>query len=265
MVLPWIDWPITIYALFFVLGFLSGYLLILPKLRRMALSHGFSPEVGEKAGDSLLFMMQIGALLGARIGHVLFYDFPYYQRHFWQVFNLREGGLSSHGAALGMVIALFFFLRKWRLLFVMENFFTITYRMIPSILVAAVFIRIGNFFNQEILGVATGVDWGVIFGHAVDGICDLPRHPVQLYEALWYGWLFVLFSFLDLSPRRGVALFLILVLGGRMCLEYFKAPQSLLFHETWVHMGQILSLPFIIWGLFLWISEPVVKWKKEEG
>ena len=126
--------------------------------------------------------------------------------------------------------------------------------LIRPIAFAVLFIRLGNFVNQEILGTLTNQPWGVIFGHPADGSVPAPRHPVQLYEALAYLVTFILLlalcKFRKTPWPQGffLGLFLICIFGSRFFLEYFKAPQDSVLDESFLQAGQILSLPFIFLG-----------------
>ncbi len=135
--------------------------------------------------------------------------------------------------------------------------------MIPTAL-AAVFIRIGNFFNQEILGTPTDLPWGVLFLHPADGGAIVPRHPAQLYEALWYLVTFaILMVYWHGRPPFKVAgrltgLFLILVFGFRFLIEFLKVEQSVYLSSTsLLTMGQWLSLPFVLLGIYLFLRKPL--------
>jgi len=128
---------------------------------------------------------------------------------------------------------------------------------IPSALIA-VCIRIGNFFNQEILGVPSNVPWAVIFGHPADGSKPVPRHPVQLYEAFFYLAVFGVLWLLRKkwsSWREGqlAGLFLSVIFSFRFLIEFFKEEQSWWLYGSPITMGQLLSLPFIAFGFYLFL------------
>ena len=207
--------------------------------------------------DKITWFVIIGAIVGARLGHVFFYEWPRYSENLFDIIKVWEGGLASHGAAIGIVIALTgyrFSIRKsypeFTILFLLDSL------AIP-VLVAGIFIRIGNFFNQEIVGPVTNLPWAVIFAHPVESRLILPRHPTQLYEAIAY---FVISLFLyrlwwkksdKLQTGTMIGLFFILCFGSRFFLEFFKNPNSLMFDESYLLTGQILSIPFILIGFFL--------------
>lgn len=212
--------------------------------------------------DKLTIYIVIATLLGARLGHLFFYEqFSYYLYHPIEIINFWTGGirgLSSHGAAFAILLALL--VATWRFKKFSPPIRWLT--MLDFLCVPAAFcgfcIRLGNFFNQEILGTSTQLFWGIIFAHPADGSVPEPRHPVQLYEALFY-LLFFLFLF-SLSYRssfllkRGklISLFLIGVFSFRLCIEFVKMPQSIYFSHSNFLMGQYLSIPLILLGIFLW-------------
>ena len=168
-----------------------------------------------------------------------------------------EGGLASHGGAIGILIALWVFSKRRRIAFWTAVDFTV----IPTA-IAAVFIRMGNFFNQEILGTPTSLPWGVLFLHPADRGPIVPRHPAQLYEALCYLILFgiLLWYWRRHPPFKPVGkltgLFLICLFGCRFFIEFIKVEQSIyLSQSSFLTMGQILSLPFIALGAWLFFRK----------
>lgn len=210
-------------------------------------------------GDRLCWFVITGTVIGARLGEVFFYNWPYYSAHPMEILKTWEGGLASHGGVLGVIIALFLYwkyIQQWlpELTFLR----LLDFVAVPSAL-AATFIRLGNFMNQEILGTPTSMPWGVLFGHPEGGAVQVVRHPVQLYEAFAY-----LVTFFILwrnekkeinSPQTGgtIGLLFILIFGSRFILEFWKAFQaSSLGSLPFLQMGQLLSLPFILVGFLLW-------------
>lgn len=237
-------------------------------LARMALEREIGPtyllSLRMKAHlltDRLTLYMILATIFGARIGHFLFYERPSeYLSHPWTLFAMSRGGwsgLSSHGAALAILIALWLFQRtakQWTEAISWVRL--LDWVAIPTALAGSL-IRIGNFINQEILGTPSNLPWAVLFGHPADYSAPLPRHPVQLYEALFYALVFLLLWRLSFRPlilcRTGtlIGLFLILVFSFRFCIEFVKMEQShLLSHEQLFTMGQYLSIPLIILGIY---------------
>jgi prolipoprotein diacylglyceryl transferase len=215
--------------------------------------------------DRLCWFVVIGTVVGARLGAVFFYDWPYFREHPLEIFKVWHGGLASHGGFIGVILSLYFYLKyvhQWvpQLTFLR----LLDYVVIPSTLVCG-FIRLGNFMNQEILGTPTTMPWGVIFGHPADDSAPIPRHPVQLYEAAAYFMIFCLVWWLwknqrldERRPGAILGLSFILGFGTRFIFEFWKATQESIFSSSFLQMGQILSIPFILLGTFLiWHSKRV--------
>jgi len=209
--------------------------------------------------ESMSFLCVIGVVVGARLGDVIFYqEFTYYIKDPITILQIWKGGLSSHGGAIGALIAIWVFSRKKRCKDVGLSFLRIADIVtIPTALLGS-FIRVGNFINQEILGTQASVPWAVVFGHPADGSVPVPRHPVQLYEALIYFLIFLTLTihwkgvFRLVRPGLVLGWFLLAVFSSRFVLEFFKTEQSdYLIDQTHLHMGQYLSLPFILLGLYL--------------
>ncbi|MDE0772541.1 MAG: prolipoprotein diacylglyceryl transferase [Salibacteraceae bacterium] len=244
--------PISIryYGMLFASAFIAGYYL----LQRMFKQD----DVPSEWLDSVLMHTIIGTVAGARIGHCLFYDWAYFKDHILEIFLpvafepelhfTGFQGLASHGAAIGIIIALFIWSRKVS----KKNILWILDRVVVAVASGAFFIRMGNLMNSEIIGEPTTVAWAFVFKY-VDG---LPRHPTQVYEALAYLTIFIILAFLfwkkDWSKRQGgiFGLFLILLFGFRFCIEFMKENQVSFEDSMALNMGQWLSIPFVLIGAY---------------
>lgn len=218
----------------------------------------FTPsQLAQHLVDKLIWFIVAGIILGARLGHVFFYDWPYYSKHPLDIIKVWEGGLASHGGAIGVIIALFFFYYTTKKSIPEISFLRLLDLVAIPTALTAMCIRIGNFFNQEILGIPTTMPWGVVFGNPADGSSVTPRHPVQLYEAAAYAAVFVVLYMLwkrfsrRLPPGMITGLFFVLVFSSRFFIEFLKTEQSVSMGNSYLTMGQYLSLPFIFAGLGL--------------
>jgi prolipoprotein diacylglyceryl transferase len=251
------------YGLLFVTGLMIGYFVI----KRMFKREG----VHEKYLDQLVLYAVIATIVGARLGHVLFYG-PYwdvyegdillqegYLSNPLSIFKVWEGGLASHGGVMALLIALWLYSRhvvKLPILWVLD-------RIVAPGAIAACFIRFGNLMNSEIVGDPTNVSWAFSFPNYYNSELNrydaTPRHPAQLYEAISYLFIFVFLMFLywkkKLYEKRGVlfGVFLILLFGARFFVEFIKLGQTDRDYELALNTGQILSIPFVLAGIyFLW-------------
>ena len=230
------------YSLLFVSGFIYGIYILRNFYRREGVS--------EQILDPLLYSMLIAVIVGARLGHCLFYDPAYYfetWQGFGEVFMPWKGGLASHGGAIGIILAMWWYTNKYGkkegfdLLWILD-------KLVIIICFAGACIRIGNFFNSEIYGYHTTLPWGVVFERSGD---PLPKHPTMLYEAISYIILGLVLLFLG----EYLGIFLTFCFGSRFLLEFTKAPSVTLFHigDVVINMGHMLSIPFIIAGIVIWI------------
>lgn len=269
--IPFIQRPLGWYGLLFVTGILFSYWIV-RYLMQVILQerHFFSDSeknipqqirtMALSLTDRLTWFVVLGIIVGARLGHVFFYDWPYFKHHPEEIFNISEGGLAglaSHGGAVGILLAIALFKISISKKYPELTFWTIVDIVAVPTSLAGFFIRLGNFFNQEILGTPSQLPWAVIFGHPADGSLSMPRHPVQLYEGFAYLFLFVLiFSLWKWTQVRWkpgfiTGLFFILLFTIRFFLEFFKTSQSFVIDERNIQMGQYLSLPFILTGFIL--------------
>ncbi|MGR3973549.1 MAG: prolipoprotein diacylglyceryl transferase [Candidatus Rhabdochlamydia sp.] len=244
--LPILDRPLLWYGVFFTLGIILAHQMLLTLVYR-------NNQKARGEMEALVTYLLVGIILGARLFDLLFYQgFAALMSHPLKIFYLWEGGLSSHGGVLGLIIGVLLYQRRY-------PSFSLLARLDHLSIVAglpAACIRIGNFFNQEILGTLTTMPWGVVFGHPIDGSLPAARHPVQLYEAFFYLacvavmiWLY----HLKIIRKEGVlcGLFVTAIFSFRFLIEYFKEEQSSFFQHHLFTMGQLLSLPFIVLGIVL--------------
>lgn len=252
-VMPFLNHPITWYGFLFASSFFVSYFIVRHLFRQIESLQ----KNATLLTDRLSVFVVLGTVMGARLAHVLFYEWDYYSHHLVDIFKVWEGGLASHGGAAGILIAIFVFSAVHRKHYpVLTPLAVIDVLAIPTCLVAGC-IRVGNFINQEILGTPTTLPWGVIYLHPAQPVERVPVHPVQLYEALIYFCcgLFLWFLWKKRGKKIGEGLLagwlLTLVFGARFWIEFIKLPQSAFDVEHWVNMGQLLSLPFVALGIFL--------------
>lgn len=262
--IPLLGRPILWYGFFFATGFLLGYFVFVYLLKRASF---FPADKAQWLAEKMIVPIALGAILGARLGDIIFYQGGiFHQESVFSIFKLWEGGLASHGGAVGMLIALLLFRLRIRRPFPEMTFLRLLDLLVVSTSLGASFIRIGNFFNQEILGKPSSMPWAVIFVHPTDGSSAVPRHPVQLYESFYYMAVFVVL-FILYKKYRGFqkagkvsGIFLLLIFGFRFFIEFFKEEQSaLLSSDAFWTMGQFLSLPFIILGVALLLYKQKIR------
>ncbi len=235
--------PIKIYwyGIMYLIGFLSAWGLAHYRIR-----HYESPITSNQVSD-LIFYAALGAIIGGRLGHVVFYEPMYFLENPLSLFKLWEGGMSFHGGFLGVLCSLFLFSRK-----VHKTFFQITDFVAPLVPIGLAAGRIGNFINGELYGRVTHVPWAMVFPQAHDG---QPRHPSQLYEFALEGvLLFFLLWIYSAKPRPTMAvsgLFLAAYGMFRSFAEFFRVPDTGFVSLSWLTMGQLLSLPMVILGIAL--------------
>ena len=236
------------YGLMWALGFIISAYIISNIMKR----EGYS----EKMFDSFFWYGLLSTVIGSRLGHCLFYDPGYYLTHPIEILYIHQGGMASHGAAVGLLIGLWLFSKKNKLPYIWS-----LDRIGILVAVSGTLVRIGNFMNSEIFGRPTSLPWGVEFVMSSEWNAlykGLPCHPTQLYEALAYLIIFVVLVWLyyrkDLARRRPGAMFgifLIALFGIRFLIEFIKNPQEDFEVGMILNMGQLLSIPFIIAGCVL--------------
>ncbi len=251
------------YGIMYLVGFAAGWALLSWRAKK--------PNSGwdsEQVSD-LIFYGAMGVILGGRIGYCLFYNLPFYIDNPLHVFYVWDGGMSFHGGAIGVLVALWLFARKTG-----KGYFEVTDFGVPIVPIGLGAGRIGNFINGELWGDVTHASWGIIFPRAIRedatyaathaGWSDifakfhgLPRHPSQLYEFALEG--VVLFAILWLysrKPRPAATVTGLFGLGygvARIFVEFFRQPDAQLGYLAfgWVTMGQVLSVPLVIGGIAL--------------
>lgn len=247
------------YGILFACAFVICYLL----LKKMFLKE----KVDVLYLDKLTFYCFIAVLIGARLGHCLFYDFSYYSHHIIEmllpIHETAEGwkfsgyqGLASHGGAIGIIIALILYSKKTQI-----PFMWVVERLVIAICFGGASIRLGNLMNSEIYGLPTSLPWGFVF------VRDnpIPCHPTQLYEALSYITigviLYIILSKKKVHQGMIFGIFLTALFGVRFLLEFLKNNQESWENALPIDMGQILSIPFIVVGVVF----IVLAWKKDLG
>ena len=269
------------YSLLFALTFVVGFII---------LHHIYKRENKNIEDlDMLIIYIMIGTIVGARLGHCLFYEPDYYLLNPVEILKVWKGGLASHGGAIGILTAIYFYSKKK----LNYSFLWTADRVVIAVALGGLFIRLGNFINSEIYGIPTDVPWAVIFASLGD---NLPRHPTQIYEALTYFLIFILlWTIYKKSNVRGYrikcgmtveksgslkdrhcgldpqspqhynntkpkqpqkdgllfGIFLVLVFASRFMWEFLKEVQSDFERNLLLDMGQILSIPFVLLGIFM--------------
>lgn len=229
------------YGLLFALGFVFGY-IIMGKIFKWE-------KIPAKLLDTITTYMVVGTVVGARLGHCLFYEPAYYLSHPLKILMVWEGGLASHGAAIGILFAIYLFTRK-----VNKPYLWAMDRIVIVVALAGFFIRMGNLMNSEIYGIETSLPWGFIFVRWGETVS---KHPTQIYEGLSYLLIFVLTYKIYLKQKSGLkhgfvfGIFLILLFSARFLIEFIKEPQVGFEADMPLNMGQILSIPFVILGIYL--------------
>lgn len=243
----------NLYGLLFVTGLIIGFYVI----KRMFKDEG----IPEAWLDKLLIYVVIATIVGARLGHVFFYDWHIYRENPIDIIKVWEGGLASHGGAIAILIALFIYSKK----VTKKSMWWILDRIVAPIAIAGCFIRLGNLVNHEIIGQPTDLPWGFMFMHEsinnlveVDGeMVHVYRHPAQLYEAIGYFFSFIILLSLywktKIKEKSGFlfGLFLIFIFGWRFIVEFVKVGQAERDAGLIINTGQWLSVPFVIAGIVI--------------
>lgn len=251
--------PVSVrwYGLMFAVGFTVGYMIVSKMFR-----HEGAPE---KWLGSLLAYVVVATLIGSRLGHVFFYEWDYYSQHPGEILMIWHGGLASHGGTIANIIALFL----WSWIVSKKPASWVFDKIVVATALVGGLIRLGNLFNSEIYGGSTDLPWGFVFVRNGDTV---PTHPTQIYEALCYFLLFGLLMWMywkknaEERPWLITGVFFIGIFLPRFLIEYVKNVQVeseySMIAQYGMNMGQVLSIPFILLGVFLVIwamTHPKVK------
>ena len=243
--------PIAWYGLLWAMVFIVGYWIMSKIYKKEGLD--------DDKLDKLLMYMVIFTIVGARLGHCLFYEPEYYLSNPIKFLYIWEGGLASHGGAIGILICLYIYSKK-----IGKSYIWMLDRIVVPVAIGGAFIRTGNLMNSEIYGEPTTLPWGFKFvrdyplGMPIE---DIPAcHPTQIYEALFCIAVFVylLHAYFkqdmgDKRPGFMFSIFLIVVFGSRILIEFIKNPQVDFEQGMTLDMGQWLSIPFVIAGIWILI------------
>ncbi len=250
-----LEFPVRYYGLFFAMAFLAGF---------QVMTYIFKKEGRPiEQADQLLLYAMVATVVGARMGHYFFYEFPLLQadplRFFVQMITPPFSGLASHGAAVGLFSAFYLYVKKNP----GQSYLYVTDRMVIVVSLAGFFIRMGNLMNSEIIGKPTDLPWGFKFFRDYefnplgDPAMVAARHPSQLYEALSCLVIFTLLLWFW-SKKKGktqeglmTGLFMVVLFGLRFFYEFLKENQSDFENQMALNMGQILSIPSVIFGLIV--------------
>jgi len=234
------------YSLLFVSGFILGWFMMKDFFKR--------EKMDETLLDPLLYTLLICTIVGARLGHCIFYQPDYYfgsWKGFWEIFMPWKGGLASHGGTIAIILGLIWYVKKYGKKNDFDFMWLVDHLVIP-VSFAACFIRLGNLFNSEIYGGPTDLPWGFIFERNGETV---PCHPTQLYEGGTYLLLglvlYALYKWRLDKAYRGTftGIFFIVCFGSRILIEFVKNPQVAFEENMVLNMGQLLSIPFVLLGI----------------
>jgi len=230
------------YGVMYLIGFVAAWLLAIYRSKK-PWHHWNKSEIGD-----LIFYSAIGVIIGGRLGYVFFYDLPNFISHPWMVFKVWQGGMSFHGGLIGVIIALLIYGRRYK-----KRFFETMDFIAPMVPIGLAAGRLGNFINGYLWGRVTTVPWGMVYPNAG----PLPRHPSEIYEFLLEGVvLFIILWWYSVKPRPRMAVSALFLLGYgcfRFFCEFFRQPDPQLGFIAfgWLTMGELLSIPMILLGIFL--------------
>ena len=234
------------YSLLWLIGLAGAYLIVKRVFK--------NDKIPDEKFEPLFLYVFIGTLLGARLGHCIFYQPDYYfgsWQGFLEIFMPWKGGLASHGGTIVLFFAMMWYAHHYG----RKNNFDFVWildHLCIAVAFAATFIRLGNLMNSEIYGDVTSLPWGFIFD--LRGETE-PKHPTQLYEALTYFLLGIglvlLYKYGLKKVYRGtfIGIFFIVCFGSRFLIEFIKEPQVAFENDMVLNMGQLLSIPFVLLGI----------------
>ena len=234
------------YSLLFVSGFILGWYIMKAFFTR--------EKISVQLLDPMLYMLLLCTIVGARLGHCLFYQPDYYLGSwagFWEIFMPWKGGLASHGGTIALLLGIWWYARRYGPRGDFDFVWVLDHLVIP-VAFAACLIRLGNLFNSEIYGRPTTLPWGFVFERNGE---TLPCHPTQLYEAgtyllLGFALMWLYWKKLDKLYRGTfVGIFLVVCFGSRFLIEFVKNPQVEFEQGMLLNMGQLLSIPFVLLGI----------------
>ena len=264
------------YGLLWALGFLFGYFIMKRIYQR--------EKMAEDALDKLLIYMLVSTVVGARLGHCLFYEPDYYLSNPLKILALWEGGLASHGGAIGILIGLWLYMRNYNKSKKEKNdlqhinYIWILDRIVVAVCLVGALIRVGNVMNHEIYGTPTSLPWGFVFLRGSEQFCGtfdnytpcfawdapcppsewLPCHPTGLYEAFFclvamgiLLWMYYKHDLGHKQPGLMFGTFLVIIFGSRICIEFLKNVQVEFERNMVFDMGQWLSVPFVLIGIWM--------------
>ena len=250
------------YGICWAVGFLLGYILM-----SRVYKHEKMPEWSM---DSLLLYMLVSTVIGARLGHCLFYEPEYYLSKPLEMIKIWEGGLASHGGAIGILIGLWLYVRRFNKSTKKEKtekqhitYLWILDRIVIPVCLVGALIRLGNVFNSEIYGTPTTLPWGFVFVRGMEQFTGpdgqlLPCHPTGLYEAFFclvamalLLWMYYKRNLGDKRPGLMFGTFLVIIFGSRIAIEFLKNVQVAFEKNMTFDMGQWLSVPFVIVGIVM--------------
>lgn len=264
------------YGLMWAMGFFFGYFVM-----RNIYRH---EKVSDDWMDKLLMYMLVFTVVGARLGHCLFYEPEEYLSHPLSILKVWEGGLASHGGAIGILIGMWIYVRRYNKSVKKKeekqriSYIWILDRVVVAVCLVGAFIRVGNVMNHEIYGTPTSLPWGFVFLRGAEQFCGtfdsytpcyawnapcppdawLPCHPTGLYEAFFclvtmgiLLWMYYKHDLGNRQPGLMFGVFLIIIFGSRICIEFLKNVQVDFERNMFLDMGQWLSIPFVIIGIVM--------------